>query len=227
MDVIETAFIRRLQQASAPLGQSALPQPLIVYEVFTLNPHKLTRSREGLDMVRRFATRESAFLMGTAKSVLSGDSISFELPLLSDTSRTVLVQQPWESAVEGPEGIVLYTTEKLSRRSAELTQRGTWMSVALQHCKPDSGPFVEWRSIAKGTVQKAKVSGKAALAAEAGIVQVPSASALPPLTRAGRRRHCIRPVRSTPHQDQLWLVPVSRHLPECVPCKAQSVVKTC
>lgn len=148
-------------------------------------------------MVRRFATRESAFLMGTAKSVLSGDSISFELPLLSEPSRSVLVEQPWESAVEGPEGIVLYTTEKLSRRSAELTQRGTWMSVALQHCKPGSGPFVEWRSIAKGTVQKSKVSGKAKLAAEAGIVQVPSASAFP-ITDSSRPQKASRRAASKP-----------------------------
>lgn len=30
VDVIENAFLRRLQQVSAPLGQSALPQPLIM-----------------------------------------------------------------------------------------------------------------------------------------------------------------------------------------------------
>ena len=125
-----------------------------------------------MDIVRKFASREAAFLMGTVKAILSGESISFELPLSTERKRTVLVQQPWQLAVEGPEGVVLYTTEKLSRRSTELAQLGTFMSVALRHCKPDSGANLEWRSITSGKIQKSKISAKTALAAEAALVHV-------------------------------------------------------
>ena len=109
-----------------------------------------------MDAVKKFATREAPFLMSASTAVLTDETLTVEEPLGDD--KQVQMQEKCGLVTAGPEGLTLYTADKLAKRSQALLHRSFFLGFLWHRSASGRPAHVELRSVSSGRAVKTKLT---------------------------------------------------------------------